>query len=253
MKDVGSSESESAVRLRPGAASALPEVSVDLTTELRWFFDGRLPEEVLSWFTRGGATGLVEDRCDAYRLDGQVDIGVKRRFGTVFELKLRQGSPEPFFIGRDMDGWLETWQRWSPADGRIHLTENTTWVDVDKTVVKRRFSSDGQELPLSEETRAISGQGCDAEIATVSVRGRTGWTFALAAFGPADGRRSSLELAWHALVSGRRCPRRLQLHCANSCGYPEWIAKVSNGDASSSRLSPPPAEAGQTRPDDPAR
>ena len=229
---MASPESGSAVQpLRPGANPSPPQVLVDLTSELRWFFDGRPSEEVLSWFTHGGATGLTEDRCDAYRLDGQVDIGVKRRFRTVLELKLRLGPPELFFIGRDVDGWLETWQRWSPADGRIYLPENTTWVDVDKTIIKRRFSSDGRELPLSEETRAMTGQGCDAEIATVSVQGRTGWTFAFAAFGPAESHRSSLELAWDALVSDRPCPRRLRLRCTDSCGYPEWIAKADSGDA----------------------
>jgi hypothetical protein len=53
-----------------------------------------------------------------------------------------------------------------PADGRIYLPENSTRADVDKPTTKRRFSSDGQELPLSEQNRAVDGQGCDAEVAT---------------------------------------------------------------------------------------
>ena len=152
-------------------------------------------------------------------------MGVKRRFRTVLELKLRQGPPEPIFMGPDLDGWLEIWQRWTPADGRVILSENATWVDVEKTVIKRRFGHTGQELPLSEETRAMTGRGCDVEIATVSLRGRRGWTFAFAAFGPADSQRSSLDLASATVLRSGPRPRQLQLRSADSCGYPEWLAR----------------------------
>ena len=216
------------VRLAPGREQPGPEVAVDLTTELRWFLDGRPPEDVVVWFTHEGSTGLSENRRDTYRLDGQVDIGVKRRYGKVLEMKLRQGLPEPF-LHRELDGWLETWQRWSPADGLIHLSPNTTWVDVDKTVVKRRFACDGREVPLTESTRAMTGQGCDVEIATVSVAGRMASTFAFAAFGPAEIHRSSLRVAWAALLRDWPRPWPLRLRWAVSCGYPQWMADVRSG------------------------
>jgi len=202
-----------------------PEVTVDLTTELRWFLVGRPPDDVVSWFTLGGTTGLAETRRDAYRLDGQVDIGVKRRYGTVLEMKLRHGPPEPF-LHRELDGWLESWQRWSPADRLISLSPNTTWVDVDKTVIKRRFDCSGRELPLTEETRAMTGRGCDVEIATVSVDGHRAWTFAFAAFGPAEIHRTSIAVAWDALVGECSRPWPLRLRWAVSCGYPQWMADV---------------------------
>lgn len=225
MNDIVSPVSGPAVQGFPsGANASLSDISVDLTSELRWFFDGRLPDEVRTWFTFGEATGLAQDRCDAYRVDGQQDIGVKLRFRTVLELKIRQARPEFVFVGQDLEGWLEVWQRWSPADGRIDLTENENWVDVNKSVIKRRFGGDGQELPLSEENRAMTGQGCDAEVASISMEGRMAWTFALAAFGPADGHRSSLERAWATIESGRLLPEGLQLDGTNSCGYPKWIS-----------------------------
>jgi hypothetical protein len=76
----------------------------------------------------------------------------------------------------------------------------------------------------------MTGQGCDAEVATVSMRGRTAWTFAFAAFGPIDSHRSLLERAWDTVVSGRPRPRRLQLRCEDSCGYPEWIANIESSN-----------------------
>ncbi len=213
--------------VRDDATSSTPEVSVDLTSEMRWFFDDRPPEELVTWFTCGAATGLTEVRWDTYRLDGAVDVGVKRRFKCVLELKVRRGPPTAFSIDPGLEGWLETWQRWSPADGRIHLTEDMDWIHVHKTITKRRFSSDGEELALSQDSRAMTGQGCDVEIATISIEGRTSWSFAFAAFGPLDRHRLLLELAWAALPGGGVVPEPLRLHAANSLGYPAWITKMA--------------------------
>ncbi len=221
---VGLQSASGVLATAPAERPAGADVAFDLTTEVRWFFDGRVPAEVLSWFADGGA-GLTEDRCDRYRLDGEGDIGVKKRAGTTLELKLRLGSPELFTIGRDLDGQLETWQRWSPADGLAYLTEHTIWVDVAKRVIKRRFSFDGDEVSLSEENRPMNGVGCDVEITTVEVDGEEAWTFAFAAFGPVDGHRRSTQIAWESLISERARPRQLRLECDNSCGYPGWMTK----------------------------
>lgn len=205
-------------------APADSAIAVDVTTELRWFFDGDLGPETLSWFTDGG-NGLTEARCDTYRLDGQVDVGVKRRFRTTLELKRRLRPAEPFAIGSDLHGRLECWQRWSPADGRVELGDGTIWVDVDKWVIKRRFDRTGEERALSEETRAMTGEGCDVEIARVSADGRSAWTFAFAAFGPLDGHRDSLLAAWNGLLADGPPPGDLRLTADVSCGYPEWMSR----------------------------
>lgn len=202
------------------------EVVVDLTTELRWFFDGPLPPAVLRWFTASGA-GLAEDRCDTYRLDRHVDTGVKRRFRTTLELKRRLGTPEPFAT-RGVNGNLEVWKRWSPADGRVDIDDSTTWVDVDKTVIKRRFDRRAREMPLSEEGRAMSGDGCDVEIAVISVNGLQAWTFALAAFGQPEHQRALLVSTWDALAMGRSDIKAIGLDSRHSSGYPEWLARVAS-------------------------
>lgn len=207
-----------------GPASPTTEVAIDLTTEVRWFFDDRLPPEVLSWFTNDGV-GFAEDRSDTYRLDGQVDIGLKRRARRTLELKLRLQPPERYVGDHGLEGRLETWQRWSPADGHIYLNSNMIWVDIDKHVFKRRFDPSGQEVPLSKENRATTGEGCDVEIATLSVCGRRAWTFAFAAFGEPDSHRHHLEASWEALVGGRSRPSRLRLDGDNSFGYPEWMTR----------------------------
>jgi hypothetical protein len=209
----------------PRVGRDLPGVSIDLTTELRWFFDGPLPADVWAWFRPKGV-GLLERRSDAYLLDGRLDMGVKQRSRRTLELKLRMGLPQPASIADDVHGLVETWQRWSPADGLLTLHDDTVWVDIDKTIVKRRFGTDGQPKLLSESTRAMTGEGCDMEIAALSANGRETWTFAFAAFGQPDTQRDSLNMAWRSLSMRDAPPDRLHLHIGRSCGYPEWISKV---------------------------
>lgn len=197
--------------------------TVDLTTEVRWFFDGPLPSTVRSWFTRAGVAGLSEDRWDSYRVDGDVEVGVKRRFGATVELKRRDGRPERFVADGGLDGLLETWQRWSPAGDRVVLSGTETWLDVYKTVLKRRFDVAGHEISLSEENRAMSGDACDAEVVALSVHGRPMWSFAFAAFGAGVDHRRLVHAAWDALRVAGETPPELLFDLAGSCGYPEWL------------------------------
>ncbi len=209
-----------------GSHAAVEHVVIDLTTEVRWFFDGDLPDEVSTWFTPGG-TGLVEERCDRYRLDDAAGVGVKERSKTTLELKMRMETPELFAIGSDLDGQLETWQRWSPADHLVGRRASARWVEVKKRVVKRRFRFGGHEVPMSADNRAMTGSGCDAEVASLEIDGRPVWTFALAAFGPIDGHRRSLEETWAALCAEQPRPAGLKLECSASHGYPDWLNSLS--------------------------
>lgn len=206
------------------------DVQVDLTTELRWFFDGPVPADVVAWFTHDGTLGLAELRCDSYRLDGRIDEGVKRRDGTILELKRRQGRPDHHRHG-DLDGQREIWQRWSPADHMIDPDPDTRWVEVEKAITKRRFDPDGSEARLTEATRAMTGDGCDAEVAGVTVAGRSMWTFALAAFGGTGDRTRLLDVAWDGLVHDHPAPMALRLERSNSSGYPEWIRTFLQRDS----------------------
>jgi len=202
-----------------------PGVNLDLTTELRWFFDGPLPSDMTEWFS-DGQRGLGEHRVDRYRLDRRVDIGLKKRSCETLELKIRMLPAQPLSIDDDVVGNLETWRRWSPADGLIFVDHHTRWIDVEKTVVKRRFDCGGREQPLSEASRSMTGDACDAEIAALSCDGLDSWTFALAAFGQPDLHRQALIATWRALGEPTPFPERLALISGASCGYPQWIADV---------------------------
>ncbi len=220
--------------IRPVAPLADPDggpaevaESVVETTELRWFTEGPLTPEVETWFTRDGTTGAVEKRYDTYRIDGRVDVGVKRRFGETLELKVRQSLGETLALDPDLTGRLEVWRKWSPADGLVDVEVRAPWLDVHKMVIKRRFSVDGDEITLSNEPRAMTGAGCDVEVAAVTVGEIEAHTFAFAAFGPTTTRRDSIVACWRTLGADTLCPERSMIVDGRSSGYPEWLTLVT--------------------------
>ena len=206
------------------------------TSELRWFFEGQLPPDVMSCFTRAGTTGLLEERYDIYRMDGRGDMGVKRRYRETLELKVCQSAGEHFVLGTGLAGQLELWRRWSPADGLVASVESAPWIEVHKTIVKRRFSVEGEEISISEDSRAMTGAGCDVEIAAVTVGNIEAWTFAFAAYGPARSREISLVRSWQALDVGTPLMEHLGLSVERSCGYPEWLAIAHRASGASQPL-----------------
>jgi len=196
-------------------------LSVVETTELRWFVPGPLPSVIDEWFT--GSTGVHEERCDTYLLEGRSDMGVKRRFRETLELKVRQSLDGRIDLGEGFGGPLEVWRKWSPAEGIVAERTDGRWVDVRKSVVKRRFSLDGTEVEFSQNAPA-TGSGCDVEVAGVAVGAVDVWTFAFAAFGPNATRRDALLASWQALITSVPCPELLSLRTGRVMGYPEWLA-----------------------------
>ena len=190
------------------------------TTELRWFVPGSLPADIGSWFT--GSTGVLEERIDTYLLDGRGDIGVKRRFRQTVELKIRRSLDGRIEFGDGLAGSLEVWRRWSPAEGLVEHGVDERWVDVHKSVVKRRFLLDGTEVVFSPVFEGSSA-GCDVEVAGITVHDDHWWTFTFAAFGPPATRREALLTSWRALVNAAPCPSPFEPRTARAMGYPEWL------------------------------
>jgi hypothetical protein len=205
----------------PARSQCAGVVAVVDTTELRWFVPGPLPAEIGGWFT--GSTGVAEERCDTYLLDGRVDIGVKRRFRETLELKVRQMLQGRIELREGLAGSLEVWRRWSPAEGLVENGSNGQWVDVCKSIVKRRFSVDGTEVAFLAGAQ-VTGAGCDVEVAEVTVGAVQAWTFAFAAFGPSATRLHALLASWHGLLAAEPCPESFGPRTGRAMGYPEWLA-----------------------------
>ena len=210
-----------AQRPEPARSRRSDPRSVLDTTELRWFVAGPLPADIGGWFT--GSTGVREQRCDTYLLGGGVDIGVKRRFRETLELKVRLSLDGWLELAEGLAGPLEGWRKWSPAEGLVEGGTDGPWVDVHKSIVKRRFSVDGPEIANTSDPLQ-AGSGCDVEIAEATVGEVQAWTFAFAAFGPVATRRDALLASWHALVATTPCPEPFAPRTGRAMGYPDWLA-----------------------------
>ena len=220
--DVGSLLIED-VRLQGSDDQRRPDaLSVLDTTELRWFVPGPVPPDVDALFR--GSTSVCEQRCDTYLLDGPDDVGVKRRSRELLEVKVRQTHDGRMQLGEGLDGQLEVWRKWSPVEGLVGDGSVRRWVDVSKSIVKRRFSMDGSEVG-SAPSASVASAGCDVEVAEVTVGAMRAWTFAFEAFGPQSTRRDSLLAAWQGLLEATVRPEALHLCAGRSMGYPEWLAE----------------------------
>lgn len=214
----------------PGGPSSIPlpdpvRVITD-TDEMRWFLPGRLPVDVLTWFSRRGGRGAVEERTDTYRLDGAMDSGLKLRSGKVLELKVRQAiADEPLALGDRVGGRLESWRRWSPADGLVEFEPTDEWGDVTKTIVKRRFLGDGVELNVEPDLPRTGF--CDMELAALGFGGARWWSLALAAYGPTEARRDLVRRTWEVVTSVAPFPKAFIAALDEPRGYPAWLATAA--------------------------
>ena len=89
-------------------------------------------------------------------------------------------------MGHDLHGLTESWQRWSPAGERVDLSHQTSWAEVDKRIIKRRFAANGDEVLLSADARAKTHQGCDVEVVSISVDARHRVEFCLRCLRPSQ-------------------------------------------------------------------
>ncbi len=218
-----------------GAECSAPSRDLIETTELRWFESGALPASLRSWFTRDSAHGRLEERTDLYRIDGRVDVGVKLRGRSTLEIKSRQSSialeRSPIERGGVAHGGvLEVWWKGRPEDAGLD-GRTGAWVEVSKTILKRRFSIAGDELTVSESDDPPDRAFCDVEIVAIDVGASASWSLALAAQGPPSTRGASIAMAWRSLASVPPPGEWLSVS-AMSCGYPEWLERRIDRDDS---------------------
>jgi len=224
------------VALGVGAGSGGDTAGLFHTSEVRWFARGSIPSDVQAWFTGGRTVGSVEERLDTYQLHGLDDIGVKRRYGTTLEVKVRRTLGSSLSLGGGLDGRVEEWSRWEPGEGDgIWQLSGTPWVDVRKVIFTRSFMPADREviLPSIHTNRLFAG--CDIEIAEVSVGGVDTWSLALEAFGPTTGRQHALVSSWRTLLAHTPWVEDLGFVFDRACGYPEWLRFVTLGQLEADR------------------
>ena len=209
-----------------------------LTLEVRWFYPGPLPAQLVTWLERRGCLPpLQPPRQDHYlRLEGSPALGIKLREGNV-EIKKRLDDPGEAEVGPGAVGRMARWRKWSfplapgtaPGAGSPEdlLVPGSAWLAVEKERRLQRYRLAGGLQAAAVPLEAPIEVGCEFELADLRAGGREWWTACFEAFGPESELERAL-LAVAAKVLGPGWPVRLEWE--RSSGYPAWLDRFARPD-----------------------
>jgi len=223
-------------------------VSAAPSLEVRWLFEGAVPDEVERWFREGPALGPGGARGDgdwprtpagdpAWRDDryrvvpGAPDLGIKWREGRL-EVKGREAALGTWHLGARAVGAAERWLKWSVAGGAVAAAWGAGFdasadavVRVGKCRGLRKLALDAagavREVPADRYPERVIG----AELTRIRLDGAdadTHWTLGLEAAPASAALEAAFAPAAAAFLAG--CPRVLPPGHAMS--YPEWLLGV---------------------------
>lgn len=187
-----------------------------ITCELRWFFEGPLPDEVGDWLARGRPT--VEPwREDRYLvLPGVADMGIKARGGRI-EIKGRTAELGSHSVAPGIEGVAERWCKWSYQAGFEDAFRGAATILVAKARAQRHFLFDGdgaRQTAARDLTRGFS-----IELTRLRLGGADHWTLGIEAAPDDAALLTDLLRTLPDLLDS--FPRALPAACAKS--YPAWL------------------------------
>lgn len=225
-----------------------------ITTELRWFYAGSLPDSVQAWFFReelGPEPHASPPRQDRYlSISGCDYLNLKLREGR-FEVKLRQAQLQ--VLNTDLwEGQIERWMKWSCEDAAFEdasvrlsalplsalplsesqLSESQPseprWITVEKQRSQRFYQATPEHIQSLDEP--MGDQGCSVEITQLTVHGMmqgiaqesAWWSLALEASGPLAQQEPGLRAIAQWLSQTEAAPT---LDLSHTSAYPQWLFK----------------------------
>lgn len=200
------------------------------TLEVRWFYEGSIPQPVLNWFREHAAQLETQPpRVDYYlRLDNGDSQGIKLREGRI-EVKERQRQFGIVQFHDRVAGKVEAWHKISRELGEISdelarlASPKTTWIGVGKERKVLRFRNIDlgkiEPTPLSERPE----RGCNLELTAVQIYGREWWTMGFEAFGDEINLEQDLSATINATLAIGIPP---SLDAEHSFGYPRWLQRI---------------------------
>ena len=203
-----------------------------MSLEIRWFFEGDVPDAVRRWF-EGLAGGLAspvkqkkEERTDTYLVTQDKNVGVKLREEKL-EIKWRTGHRRFSATGEKVSGQAEDWckRTWSdkgktPAEKTGETVTHEAgfpWVDVKKVRRQCKLAlAEGKLVPVE----GWAEQAFLVELTSLSLRRKSWWSLGVDVLADEKEAMQSLRQGAEALFADYSGP---DLDTGNSYGYPEWI------------------------------
>lgn len=216
-------------------AELLPELAVGwfhgghssmayLTTEVRWFQSGFLPDGVRDWFQDIGEADF-EGRPLRQRAPSRIDLYLNVPDGEALGVKIREGQVQVKRRERIIDCYavrgvvpadVEQWAKWSfPVSSASEpaIRSDPRWLPVRKVRELLLFQLD-------------SDSGCACELTELETSGREYWTLGFEAFGPRERQSEALFDALRRVFSSEPVPG---FEGVKGMSYPGWLRGVPAG------------------------
>ena len=205
---------------------------MQLTAEVRWFYRGTLPEEILQWFEQdqlGDHLAPPEEREDLYLYSPENDyMGIKLRQGRL-EIKWRKSELGVLRFGDTVEGKAEKWGKWLCEDPTAESFQPTdvvgkkSWVSVKKVRSQRQYQVLPDESIAAVPANESIDQGCTVELTQLGINGKTWWSLAFEAVGEDDKLMDTLQAVASSVFKTYRGP---ELQAEASFAYPNWLSVV---------------------------
>ena len=198
------------------------------SVEVRWFFEGPIPDEMEKWFCRGGLLNKAAPREDHYVLfPAPLGLNVKLREGRL-EIKSLVKALGARSFAADVSGNVQMWEKRSGGDAafkefeRLRTSSPDLWIAVTKERTLRKFSPGGDSIKEVAASTVFLSNGCNVELTKITVKGSDSWSLAFEAYGDSARVEEHLQRTTALVLSDKRRPRN-PLAIANSHSYPEWL------------------------------
>lgn len=200
------------------------------SVEIRWFFQGHMPDKLYSIIDNSNIQSKWESRSDYYLLIEKCDnVGIKLR-NSRLELKWLKISNNFNLPQFAVDGKIEHWIRWEWNDTKsfnevlqfIHLNKDNPWIKIDKSRLQKKFKiQDDSITELQSESVYFDFA---IEITQLKIFEQYWWSVAFDSF-----LKERHEYFFTQLIK-RYVNREIHplLKSSLSCGYPKWISKIKN-------------------------
>lgn len=199
------------------------------TTEIRWFYKGTMPEEVVHWYhAHAGTPEKKTPRKDQYLyITGYHTLGIKIREGNI-EIKAQTNASRLITVTENMYGYAANWRKWSfllgeenPPIDRL-MAPSSSWTEVYKqrSLMRYQITTDKIVKPISSLQPCLTG--CDVELTGISIGQDSWWSLCFEAFGPERENNHNLDIMLNEFFHSKP---PFAFKSQDSFSYPELIEK----------------------------
>jgi hypothetical protein len=222
--------------------------SLDTTLELRWIFEGKIPEYVEKWFYEGlESIGDPKEPPyeDIYLFNPEVDYSSVKFREDKLDLKWRRNSFQINLEERNnkisgiVEGWVFwEWKEKKTADEIKEFMDDKKkhpWLKVDKERSRIRYKISGNEKGSLEPTKDEKNANCSIELVKLQIKENkknlSWWSLGLDLFADkkvSDDERGDMKAVTEFLLKDYPKENSNNLTSTHSYAYPKLLSMNVN-------------------------